>query len=494
MVNSKPGVLMIQGTGSDVGKSVIVAGLCRVFSRRGMRVRPFKPQNMSNNAAVTPDGGEIGRAQALQARACYLEPSRDMNPVLLKPETDRRAQIVVQGSVLGSSDALDYGQLKAQLLGAVMESYNRLCEGADLVLIEGAGSPAEVNLRERDIANFGFATNAHVPVVLLGDIDRGGVIASLVGTWAVIEPEERALVRAFIINKFRGDLRLFEEGVRIIERRTGWRGLGVIPYLSELRRLPAEDALPLDSLRRSESALLRIAVPILPRISNFDDLDPLSAEPGVSVNMIPPGRPLPGDADLVIIPGSKSTLYDLAFFRDQGWDIDLAAHHRRGGWILGICAGYQMLGRRVYDPEGLEGGPRDLPGLGYLDIETTINREKVLGRVAGHEIETGHPFQGYEIHMGRITGAGCDRPWLQLESGPEGVISGDGRVRGTSVHGLFTSDAFRRSWLKRLGLNQRGELCFEHEVESTLDRLADQLESSLDLKALLEIAAGKITE
>lgn len=369
-----------------------------------------------------------------------------------------------------------------------MESFGRLCTGADLVLVEGAGSPAEVNLRDRDIANLGFAKAANVPIVLLGDIDRGGVIASLVGTWAVVEPDERALIHGFIINKFRGDLRLFEDGLRIIENRTGWRSLGVVPYLSILRRLPAEDALPLDSFRRDESASLRIAAPLLSRIANFDDLDPLSAEPGVSVNMIPPGRPLPGDADLVVIPGSKSTLHDLVFFRKQGWDIDLAAHYRRGGWVLGICAGYQMLGAKVLDPDGLEGGPRELPGLGYLDIETRIDREKVLGQVAGYEIETRHSFNGYEIHMGRMTGLGLARPWLQLESGPEGCVSLDGRVRGTSVHGLFAADEFRGSWLQRLGLTSRSALYFEHEVEAALDILADQLESSLDLDALLKIA------
>jgi adenosylcobyric acid synthase len=459
---------MVQGTGSDVGKSVLVAGLCRAFTRRGLRVRPFKPQNMSNNAAATAQGGEIGRAQALQARACGIAPHTDMNPVLLKPETDRRAQVVVQGRALTSREAHAYGELRPRLLPAVLESFARIGEGADLVLVEGAGSPAEINLRDRDI---------------------GGVIASLVGTHALLTPEERALVRGFIINKFRGDVRLFDGGMRAIEERTGWPGFGVVPYLPRLRHLPAEDSLAAGRLARpGADGRIRIAVPAFPRIANFDDLDPLAAEPAVAVQLVPPGAALPGDADLVILPGSKASLSDLEFLRAQGWDVDLAAHHRRGGWILGICAGYQMLGRELHDPARLEGGPSRAPGLGYLDLSTELHPEKIVGLVSGAERRSGLALGGYEIHCGRMSGPALDRPWLDLQSGPEGAVGPDERVFGTSVHGLFQSDAFRGAWLERLRPASRAQVRFEAELEAALDELAATLESILDLDRLLAIA------
>jgi adenosylcobyric acid synthase len=480
--------LMVQGTGSDVGKSVLVAGLCRAFTRRGLRVRPFKPQNMSNNAAATPEGGEIGRAQALQALACGIAPHTDMNPVLLKPETDRRAQVVVQGRVLATRDARAYAELRPRLLPAVLESFERIGQGADLVLVEGAGSPAEINLRDRDIANMGFALASGVPVVLAGDIERGGVIASLVGTHALLTPEERALVRGFVINKFRGDVRLFDGGLSAIEERTGWPGLGVVPYLSRLRRLPAEDSLAADWLARPGSDQIRVAVPVFSRIANFDDLDPLAAEPGVGVQLVPPGVPLPGDADLVVLPGSKASLCDLEFLRAQGWDIDLAAHHRRGGWILGICAGYQMLGRELHDPARIEGGPARAQGLGYLELSTELHPEKIVGLVAGVERRSGLPLRGYEIHCGRMSGPALARPWLELESGPEGAVAADQRVFGTSVHGLFQADAFRSAWIERLRPGSRAALRFEAELEAALDELADTLESVLDLDRVLAIA------
>ena len=351
--------LMLQGTGSNVGKSALVAGLCRAFSRRGLVVRPFKPQNMSNNAAVA-EGGEIGRAQALQARACGAAPTVHMNPVLLKPETEVGAQVIVQGRRVDTIKAKAYAELKPRLLEKVLESFAALRAEADLVLVEGAGSPAEINLRAGDIANMGFASAACVPVALVGDIDRGGVIAQLVGTQAVLAPEDAALIKGFVINKFRGDPRIFDDGYAFIEERTGWRGFGVVPWFADAAKLPAEDAADITLGGAGSGA--KIVAPQLSRIANFDDLDPLALEPGVSLEIVPPGRPLPADAALVILPGSKSTVGDLAFLRDQGWDLDLHAILRRGGRVLGLCGGYQMLGRRIDDPEGIEGPPGAVEG------------------------------------------------------------------------------------------------------------------------------------
>ncbi len=483
--------LMLQGTGSDVGKSLLVAGLCRALVRRGFTVRPFKPQNMSNNAAVTADGGEIGRAQALQARACGVAPSVHMNPVLLKPQTDTGAQLVVQGRVVGQARAADYQKKKQELLGAVLDSFARMAAEADIVVVEGAGSPAEVNLRAGDIANMGFACATGVPVVLVGDIDRGGVIAALVGTHALLEPEERARVKGFLINKFRGDARLFDEGLRIITDRTGWRSFGVVPWLPEARRLPAEDAVALDADqgRGRAGATLRIAVPMLSRIANFDDFDPLALEPEVSLVMVPAGQPLPADAALIILPGSKATIADLAFLRAQGWDVDLAAHRRRGGRVLGVCGGYQMLGRRVADPDGIEGPPGAVPGLGFLDIETVLTGPKVLTEATGHDTMTGAPVAGYEMHMGRTSGPDCARPLLRLDDGvADGAVSEDGVVAGCYLHSLFSSDPFRTAFLKSLG-GVGSDLAYSATVERTLDALADHLESCVDVEGLLRVAA-----
>ena len=355
--------LMFQGTGSDVGKSLIVAGLARAYTLRGLSVRPFKPQNMSNNAAVTADGGEIGRAQALQARAARVPPSVHMNPVLLKPQSEIGAQIVVQGRVYGSAKAAAYQRMKRDLLPCVLDSYERLRSDADIVLVEGAGSAAEVNLRENDIANMGFAQAAGMPVVLIGDIDRGGVIASLAGTKTVISADDAVLIRGFIVNKFRGDPALFADGMARIAQLTGWQPLGLVPHFPDARLLPAEDALALEQkLPAKSQARLRIAVPILPHIANFDDLDPLDAEPAVELIRVRPGAALPGDADLIVLPGSKSTIADLAALRAAGFDIDIAAHRRRGGTVLGLCGGYQMMGRSVADPDGIEGPPATVDG------------------------------------------------------------------------------------------------------------------------------------
>ncbi|MDB6176482.1 cobyric acid synthase [Paracoccus sp. Z330] len=473
--------LMIQGTGSNVGKSLLVAGLCRVARRRGMSVAPFKPQNMSNNAAVTCNGGEIGRAQALQARACGLEPHTDMNPVLLKPETDTGAQVVVQGRVIGRAQARDYGGLKPRLLDAVLESYGRLRRDHDLVLVEGAGSPAEVNLRPRDIANMGFARAANVPVVLAGDIDRGGVIAQIIGTQNVIDPLDAEMIRGFLINKFRGDPRLFDDGYRFIQERTGWAGFGVVPWFAEAHRLPAEDAV---DLRASTGKGLNVVCLTLSRIANFDDLDPLAAEPGVALTMLGPGQPIPANADLVIVPGTKSTTGDLAFLRAQGWDIDLIAHRRRGGHVLGICGGYQMLGQVIDDPQGVDGAKGRVEGLGLLQIRTVMAGDKRLTRISGTAMDC--PVTGYEIHMGRSEGADSVRPFAHIPQ-PDGAVSPDGRVAGTYLHGLFADDRFRAAYLGRLGVASRPG--YEAGVDQALDQLADHLERYLDVGALLACAS-----
>jgi adenosylcobyric acid synthase len=480
--------LMFQGTGSDVGKSLIVAGLARALTLRGLTVRPFKPQNMSNNAAVTADGGEIGRAQALQARAARTPPSVHMNPVLLKPQSDIGAQIVVQGRVRGSAKAAAYQEMKRHLLPAVLDSYERLKRDADIVLVEGAGSAAEVNLRANDIANMGFARAADLPVVLIGDIDRGGVIASLVGTKSVIAPEDAALIRGFIVNKFRGDPALFAAGMERIAQLTGWQPLGLVPYFADAHLLPAEDALALEHARPAkQNARLRIAVPILPHIANFDDLDPLDAEPAVDLIRVRAGTALPGDADLILLPGSKATTADLGALRLAGFDIDIAAHWRRGGMVLGLCGGYQMLGRSIDDPSGIEGQPGKVEGLGLIDVVTVLSGDKRLEAVQGVTSD-GVAFAGYEMHMGVTEGPDRARPFARLADGSaEGAVSADGRAIGSYIHGLFADDRQRAAWLSRLGAGS-ANIAYEDLVEHTLDRLAAHLAGHLDLDRLLTLA------
>ena len=514
--------LMLQGTGSDVGKSLLLAGLARAFTRRGLRVRPFKPQNMSNNAAITADGGEIGRAQALQARACGTDPVTDMNPVLLKPQSESGAQIVLNGRVRGAASAEEYRRLAPNLLPEVLAAFARLAEEADLVLVEGAGSPAEVNLRDGDIANMGFAGPADVPVVLVGDIERGGVIAQLVGTAALLSPSERALIAGYIVNKFRGDIRLFDGGISALSDRTGLRSFGVVPYFAAAAHLPAEDSLALSphpaptltlprmrgrdgegasgeregseegagawkGKSRKTHNRVRIAVPVWPRIANFDDFDPLRVEPEVDLVFVRSGCPLPGEAALVILPGSKATIADLEFLRREGWDIDLLAHRRQGGKILGICGGFQMLGYSIADPLGIEGHQKKAPGLGLLDIETVLCGTKRLTETRGMELSTRMPVQGYEMHVGTTTGPDLGRPMLRLTGGADGCVSRDGLVGGCYLHGLFTNDRFRRAFLDALGADA-GAIAYEQQIDETLDALADHLDRSLDLPGLLAAA------
>ena len=478
---------MLQGTGSDVGKSVLVAGLCRALANRGLAVRPFKPQNMSNNAAVTTDGGEIGRAQALQAIACRVDPHSDMNPVLLKPQADMTSQLIVHGRVRGTLGTGNFRQARGALLGDVLASFARLQAEADIVVVEGAGSPAEINLRAGDIANMGFARAAGVPVVLIGDIDRGGVIAAIVGTKAVIDPDDAAMIRGFLINKFRGDPKLFADGYDQIAARAGWRGFGVVPWLSAAVRLPSEDAVVLERRRTSEAARLLVACPILPRISNFDDLDPLKLEPAVELRMVPPGSPIPAGAGLVILPGSKATIADMAAMRRQGWDIDILAHHRRGGAILGLCGGYQMLGRRIADPLGIEGSPADVAGLGLLDVETVLSPAKALRSVSGEAL--GAPFTGYEMHMGETRGPDTARPLALIDGArPDGAISADGGVMGGYVHGLLADPALRHALLARLG-TEGGGRDYRASVDAALDEIAGVLEAHVDIDGLLAVSA-----
>lgn len=477
---------MLQGTGSDVGKSVLAAGLCRVFANRGLTVRPFKPQNMATNAAVTVDGGEIGRAQALQAIAARAAPVTDMNPVLIKPHAERSAQLVVNGRVRGTLEAKDFREARAPLLGDVLAAYRRLEAASDLVVVEGAGSPAEINLREGDIANMGFARAADVPVVLVGDIDRGGVIAAIVGTRAVLDPADAAMIRGFVVNRFRGEPAVFADGYRAIERLSGWPGFGVVPWLTAAARLPSEDAVVMDPSASASDGRIVVACPITPHIANFDDLDPLKLEPAIELRMIPPGRPIPAEAALIILPGSKATVADLHALRREGWDADIRTHHRRGGWVIGLCGGYQMLGRRVSDPHGLEGEPGAAEGLGLLNVETELTQVKTLERVTG--TARGAPFEGYEMHMGKTQGADTTRPVGHLADGrPEGATSPDGRVAGTYVHGLFGLAAQRAAWLAAFGVAGGG---VDHgaSIEAALDEIATALEAHVDVDALLSLA------
>ena len=505
--------LMIQGTTSDAGKSTLVAGLCRVLARRGVRVAPFKPQNMALNSAVTVDGGEIGRAQAVQAQACGIEPHSDMNPILLKPNSDVGAQIIVHGHAVGNMQARAYHDYKATAMEAVLESYARLCAQYDVILVEGAGSPAEINLRDRDIANMGFAEAVDSPVLLIADIDRGGVFAHLVGTLALLSASEQARVVGFVINRFRGDQELLDPGLAWLTEYTGKPVMGVLPYLHGLH-LEAEDALPhtrdagmppkrdtLASLRigrsrrpasRDTRASLRIAVPALPRISNHTDFDALRLHPQVDFHYIGPGANIP-PVDLIILPGSKSVRADLAWLRTQGWEHALQRHLRYGGKLLGVCGGFQMLGLRVHDPLGLEGSAGDTEGLGFLDVSTTLAHDKQLHQVRGTLVLDNTPVTGYEIHHGITRGPALQRPLIQLSDGSDGAMSDDAQIIGTYLHGLFDSPPACAALLRWAGLQQALAFDYPQLREAGIERLADAVEQHLDMRqiaALLGLDPG----
>lgn len=480
--------IMIQGTGSDVGKSLIVAGLCRLARNRGVRVAPFKAQNMSNQAAVCPEGGEIGRAQALQAMAAGVEPRTDFNPVLLKPQSDRQSQVIVHGRParsLGASDFRGYGET---LFPAIKESLERLAKEYDLLIVEGAGSPAEVNLRPRDIANMGFATKADVPVCIVGDIDRGGVIAAFVGTHAVLDEADRKQVCGFIVNKFRGDPVLFEDGLAVVRQRTGWRCFGMVRWLDSAAILPAEDATSLRSERSHPGGRLRVVAPVLSRISNSDDLDALRLETEVDFSFVHPGSAIPRNADAIVLCGTKSTVSEIEFLRSQGWHHDIISHARNGGYVLGICGGFQMLGHHVRDPDGVDGSPAEARGLGLLEISTEMVQQKTVRRSTGRCVISGTPVCGYEIHAGVTAGPGLQNPLLQMESGPDGARSENGRIEGTYLHGLLANDDYRREWLGRLGARPDSSITYLTEVDTALDEVADALALDIDVDGLLACA------
>ncbi|MBP0621386.1 cobyric acid synthase [Cupriavidus consociatus] len=481
------GTLMVQGTTSDAGKSTVVAGLCRVLARAGTRVAPFKPQNMALNSAVTADGGEIGRAQALQAQAARLAPHTDMNPVLLKPSSDTGAQVIIHGRARLDLDARAYHAYKPEAMKAVLASHARLEQAYDVVLVEGAGSPAEINLRERDIANMGFAERVDCPVVLVADIDRGGVFAHLVGTLDCLSDSERARVTGLIINRFRGDIGLLEPGLDWLTARTGKPVFGVLPYLHGLH-LDAEDAIVGTQAAKAGAQRLRVIVPVLPRIANHTDFDALRAHPQVDLQFIGPGMPVP-PADLVVLPGSKSVRADLAFLRANGWEAALQRHLRYGGKLVGICGGMQMLGRQVHDPDGREGPAGSSAGLGWLDYETTLAAEKQLRQVSGRLADTDAPVRGYEIHLGVTSGAGLDRPAVWLDRGdgtmrPDGACSADGQVMATYVHGLFDDPAGCQALLRWAGLDGAQAVDLDALREASIERLADTLAAHLDLGAM----------
>ncbi|HIF9355604.1 TPA: cobyric acid synthase [Photobacterium damselae] len=476
--------IMVQGTTSDAGKSVLVAGLCRVLARKGIAVAPFKSQNMALNSAVTQDGGEIGRAQAVQAQACRIEPTVDMNPVLLKPNTDIGAQVIVQGKALADMDAVGYHNYKKVVMGPIMDSFAKLQAQYQTVVIEGAGSPAEINLRENDVANMGFAEKADVPVIIIADIDRGGVFAHLYGTLALLSESEQNRVKGFVINRFRGDVKLLESGLDWLEQKTGKPVLGVLPYLHGLM-LEAEDAINSQQVESTTDQPLRVAVPVLTRVSNHTDFDPLRMHPQVNLMLVGKGEPLP-PCDLVIIPGTKNVRDDLAYLKEQGWDQQIQRHLRLGGKLMGICGGYQMLGQTIADPLGIEGKAGESQGLGYLDVTTVLEQEKQLKQVSGILTlpnQASVPVRGYEIHAGVTTGVKVDAP-IQLESGLDGQLGLDNQVFGTYLHGIFERQEACDAILSWAGLEATQTPDFDQIREQGIDRVADTIEQYLDLEAL----------
>ena len=486
--------LMIQGTTSDAGKSTVVAGLCRVLKRRGVRVAPFKPQNMALNSAVTEDGGEIGRAQAVQAQAAGLAAHTDMNPVLLKPNSDTGAQVIIHGRAIGNMEAAAYHDYKRVAREAVLASHQRLIMQYQMIVVEGAGSPAEINLRAGDIANMGFAEAVDCPVILVADIDRGGVFAHLVGTLALLSESEQARVRGFIINRFRGDIALLQNGLDWLEERTGKPVLGVLPYLHGFH-LEAEDALPLPSPASGrgaggEGALgekLRVVVPALPHISNHTDFDPLRLHPQVTLHWVAPTEAPPA-ADWVILPGSKNVRADLDWLRAQGWEGYLARHLRYGGKLMGICGGLQMLGSALHDPHGIEGDPGSSKGLGYLDFSTTLQPHKQLHNVQGRLAQGGMPVSGYEIHAGVSEGRALQRPFALLDDGrTDGAISNDGQIIATYLHGVSESPQACAALLGWAGLQAPQAFDYHALREQNIERLADTLEAHLDMPHILQL-------
>jgi adenosylcobyric acid synthase len=476
---------MIQGTGSDAGKSTLVTGLCRAFRRRGMRVAPFKPQNMALNSAVTIDGGEIGRAQAVQAQACGLEPHSDMNPVLLKPASDTGSQVIVHGRVHGDMNARRYHSFKRDAMTAVMASFDRLKRTCDVVLVEGAGSPAEINLRENDIANMGFAEAADLPVVLIADIERGGVFAQLMGTLQLVSDSERARVRGFVINRFRGDAELLRPGLHWLENAASRPVLGVLPYLEGLH-LEAEDALPRTNAAPSDAGRLRLVVPAYPRISNHTDFDALRLHPQVEVRFVPAGEQIP-PADLVVLPGSKAVRDDLEWLRAHGWNRAIARHLRYGGKVLGICGGFQLLGRTIADPLGVEGAAGKSAGLGLLEIDTMLEPTKTLERVEGELLPGGETVRGYEIHMGVSRGPALERPLLRLAGRADGARSDDDQIRGTYMHGLFDEAEACAALLAWAGLADARPVDYLARRERDIERLADAVEAHVDVPQILRL-------
>lgn len=484
--------IMVQGTTSDAGKSVICTGLCRALYRQGIRVAPFKPQNMALNSAVTVDHGEIGRAQAVQAEACGLQPHSDMNPVLLKPNTDIGAQVIVNGKALMDMDARAFHDYKPTVLKSVLASFARLQNNYDAVVVEGAGSPAEINLRDRDIANMGFAETADCPVIIVADIDRGGVFAHLYGTLALLSASEQARVKGFIINRFRGDIKLLESGLEWLEEKTGKPVLGVIPYLHGLH-LEAEDAVAIQQLNNDEQRPLKVVVPVFSRMSNHTDFDVLRLNPSVDITFVYQGKRLP-PADLIILPGTKSTRSDLAFLRDNGWDQDLFRHIRFGGKVMGICGGYQMLGQTIHDPDGIEGPAGSSAGLGLLDLETVIRKEKQLRRVEGTMQLPGQQavnVTGYEIHAGSTTGAALQQPLIQLEQHQDAVMSADGQIFGSYIHGIFDYQDACRAILSWAGFGDIDTPDYDALRQEGINRIADAVEEHIDMVAINDIIFGR---
>ena len=476
---------MIQGTTSDAGKSIMVTGLCRILKQQGEHVVPFKPQNMANNSAVTPEGGEIGRAQAVQAQACGLEPHTDMNPVLLKPTTDKGAQVIIHGHAITTMDAVNYHDYKTTAMQAVLESHQRLSEQYDWVIVEGAGSPAEINLRKNDIANMGFAEVVDCPVILVADIDRGGVFAHLIGTLELLSKTERQRIKGFIINRFRGDISLLQSGLDWLQQKTAIPVIGVVPYLHGLH-IEAEDGLNLHQITEQQDHKLKVIVPALPRISNHTDFDPLRYHPQIDFQFIGPDQKIP-DADLIILPGSKSVANDLNYLRQQGWENVINRHLRYHGKLIGICGGFQMLGKNILDPECLEGNIKNINGLDLLDMQTTLQSNKQLTRVSGNLTLDNSPVDGYEIHMGISTGPALDRPAVIMDTQTDGVMSEDGQILGTYLHGLFENQQACDALLKWAGLSSPETPDYVALREKEINRLAAAMSECLDIQHILRI-------